>query len=88
VIKKLKTGWKVLRGHFWASLVVDVVLIGCVFLLVSMWQTRNLPDDEHTPELELAWLDDMGADSVFVPGKVGVVFFFCPRGFLLRKSKD
>jgi thiol-disulfide isomerase/thioredoxin len=88
VIKKLKSGWKTLRGHFWASLVVDIVLLVAVFFLVSMWQTRNLPDDDHTPELEPAWLDNMRADSVFVSGEVGVVYFFAPWCFYCRKSID
>jgi len=88
VIKKLKSGWKALRGHFWGSLAIDVVLIIFAFVLVSMWQTRNLPDDDHTPSLELAWLDDMQADSVMVSGQVGVVYFFAPWCFYCRHSID
>jgi len=88
VIKKLKSAWKALRGHFWGSLAIDVVLIITAFLLVSMWQTRNLPDDDHTPSLELAWLDDMQADSVMVSGQVGVVYFFAPWCFYCRSSID
>jgi thiol-disulfide isomerase/thioredoxin len=88
LIKKLKSAWKKLRDHFWGSLAVDVVLIITVFMLISMWQTRNLPDDEHTPPLELAWLDDMQADSIMVPGEVGVVYFFAPWCFYCRKSID
>lgn len=88
MIKKLKSAWKVLRGHFWASLAIDVVLIITAFLLVSMWQTRNLPDDNYTPPLELAWLDDMRADSVMVSGQVGVVYFFAPWCFYCRSSID
>ena len=88
MIKKLQSAWKTLRGHFWGSLAVDVALIISVFVLVSMWQTRNLPDDTHTPPLELAWLDDMQADSVMVEGQVGVVYFFAPWCFYCRKSID
>ncbi len=88
MIKKLKSAWKALRSHFWGSLAVDVVLIITAFLLVSMWQTRNLPDDEHMPPLELAWLDDMRADSVLVSGQVGVVYFFAPWCFYCRNSID
>ena len=88
MIKKLKSAWKVLRSHFWASLAIDAVLIITAFLLVSMWQTRNLPDDDHTPSLELAWLDDMQADSVMVSGQVGVVYFFAPWCFYCRSSID
>ena len=88
MIKKLHSAWKTLRGHFWGSLAVDVALIISVFVLVSMWQTRNLPDDTHTPPLELAWLDDMQADSVMVEGQVGVVYFFAPWCFYCRKSID
>jgi thiol-disulfide isomerase/thioredoxin len=57
-------------------------------MLVSMWQTRDLPDDEHTPPLELVWLDDMQADSVLVAGEVGVVYFFAPWCFYCRNSID
>ncbi len=88
MIKKFKAGWKGLRGHYWGSLAVDVVLIITAFLLVSMWQTRDLPDDEHTPPLELVWLDDMQADSVLVAGEVGVVYFFAPWCFYCRNSID
>ena len=84
----LKNAWKTLRGHFWGSLAVDVALIVTAFMLVSMWQTRDLPDDDHTPPLELAWLDDMRADSVMVPGEVGVIYFFAPWCFYCRKSID
>jgi thiol-disulfide isomerase/thioredoxin len=88
VIEKLKSTWKALRANFWGALVLDLVLIIAAFMLISMWQTRNLPDDEHTPPLELAWLDDMKADSVMVPGQVGVVYFFAPWCFYCRKSID
>ncbi len=57
-------------------------------MLVSMWQTRNLPGDEHTPPLEAFWLDDRTADSVMVPGEVGVVYFFAPWCFYCRSSID
>jgi thiol-disulfide isomerase/thioredoxin len=88
VIERLKSAWKRIRGHFWASLTVDVALIVTAFLLIHMWQTRNLPDDEYTPPLELAWLDDRRADSVFVPTQVGVVYFFAPWCFYCRHSID
>ena len=88
MIKKIKAAWKALRGHFWRSLIVDVALIITAFLLVSMWQTRNLPDDDHTPPLELVWLDNMQADSVLVAGEVGVVYFFAPWCFYCRNSID
>ena len=88
MIKKLKSAWKALRGHFWGSLAVDVALIITAFLLVNMWQTRDLPDDDHTPPLELAWLDDMQADSVLVAGKVGVVYFLAPWCFYCCNSID
>jgi len=88
MIKKIKSAWKALRGHFWGSLAVDVALIITAFLLVSMWQTRDLPDDDHTPPLELVWLDDMQADSVLVSGEVGVVYFFAPWCFYCRNSID
>ena len=88
MIGKLKSAWRALRGHFWGSLAVDVALIVTAFVLISMWQTRDLPDDDHTPPLELAWLDDMRAETVMVPGKVGVVYFFAPWCFYCRKSID
>ncbi len=88
MISRLKSAWKALRGHFWGSLAVDVLLIVMAFTLVSMWQTRDLPDDEHTPSLESFWLDDRTADSVMVSGKVGVVYFFAPWCFYCRASID
>ena len=86
MIVSLKSGWKKLRSHYWGSLAVDVVLIATAFALVSMWQTRDLPDDDHTPPLELAWLDDMRADSIMVPGEVGVIYFFAPWCFYCKHS--
>jgi len=86
MIRSLKTGWKALRSNYWGSLAVDVALIITAFLLVSMWQTRDLPDDDHTPQLELAWLDDMQADSIMVPGEVGVIYFFAPWCFYCKHS--
>jgi len=88
VISRIKSGCKALRGNFWASLAVDVVLLISVFVLISMWQTRNLPDDEHTPPLEPFWLDDMRAESIMVSGETGVVYFFAPWCFYCRKSID
>ena len=88
MINKIKSGWKALRGNFWGSLAVDVALLVSVFVLISLWQTRNLPDDEHTPPLELSWLDDMRADSIMVSGQTGVVYFFAPWCFYCRKSID
>ena len=88
MISRLKSGWKALRGNFWGSLAFDVAILISIFVLISMWQTRNLPDDEHTPPLELSWLDDMRADSVMVSGETGVVYFFAPWCFYCRKSID
>jgi len=82
----LVSAWKRLRANFWASLAFDVTLLILFFVLVSMWQTRNLPDDSYTPSLELSWLDDMRADSVMMPGQVGVVYFFAPWCFYCRHS--
>lgn len=87
-MEKIKSAWKTLRGNYWASLAVDVVLLVTVFMLVSMWQTRDLPDDDHTPPLELMWLDDRQADSIMVPGEVGVIYFFAPWCFYCKHSID
>ncbi len=86
MIKKLKSAWQLLRRNFWGSLAFDVFLIVVAFSMVSMWQTRNLPDAEHTPTLEAFWLDDMKADNVMVSGEVGVVYFFAPWCFYCRNS--
>jgi len=88
VISKLKPAWKALRSNFWGSLAVDVMLIITAFVLISMWQTRNLPDDTFTPTLEPFWLDDKRAESVMVSGETGVVYFFAPWCFYCRKSID
>jgi thiol-disulfide isomerase/thioredoxin len=87
-MKKLKSAWQGLRKHYWASLAFDVFLIIAAFSLVSMWQTRNLPDDEHTPALQAVWLDDMKADEVMVSGEVGIIYFFAPWCFYCRNSID
>lgn len=84
----IRAGWKALRANFWGSLAFDVVWIMLAFILVHAWQTRNLPGDDHTPPLELAWLDDMTADSIMVEGETGVVYFFAPWCFYCRHSID
>jgi thiol-disulfide isomerase/thioredoxin len=83
-----RTVWRAFRSRYWISLLFDAVLLVVVFVLISMWQTRNLPDDEHMPPLELAWLDDMRADSVMVPGQTGVIYFFAPWCFYCKTSID
>lgn len=88
MISLIKQAWKKLRGHFWASLAFDVFLIIAAFVLISLWQTRNLPDEHHTPPLQANWLDDRKADTVFVEGQVGVVYFFAPWCFYCRHSID
>ena len=84
----IRGAWKALRANFWGSLAFDVVWIMAAFMLIHAWQTRNLPDDDHTPPLELAWLDDMKADSIMVAGETGVVYFFAPWCFYCRHSID
>jgi thiol-disulfide isomerase/thioredoxin len=84
----IKTAWKALRANYWGSLAFDIVWIMLAFMLIHAWQTRNLPDDDHTPPLELAWLDDMKADSIMVAGETGVVYFFAPWCFYCRHSID
>jgi len=84
----IRGAWTTLRSHYWASLVFDVVLLIAVFLLISAWQTRNLPDDDYRPPLELQWLDDMRAGSIVVPGQTGVIYFFAPWCFYCKKSID
>jgi thiol-disulfide isomerase/thioredoxin len=88
MINQLKSAWVKLRGHFWGSLAMDVAMIITVFVLVHLWQTRGLPDAEHTPPLELGWLDDRRAESVFVSGQPGVIYFFAPWCFYCRHSID
>lgn len=87
-LSRLRSAWKALRGHFWGSLAIDVVLIMLVFILIHAWQTRDLPKDDHTPALELAWLDGMRADTILVTGETGVVYFFAPWCFYCKKSID
>ncbi len=87
-ISKLRVAWKSLRANYWGSLAFDVVLILMAFVLLHAWQTRNLPNDDHTPPLELAWLDDMQADTIMVAGETGVVYFFAPWCFYCRHSID
>ncbi len=85
-MNQLRVLWKKLRDNFWGALAFDVVLLIAAFLLIHSWQTRNLPDDDHRPSLELAWLDDMRADSILVAGETGVVYFFAPWCSVCRHS--
>jgi len=78
--------WQRLRSHFWAALVFDAAAIIVVFVLISTWQTRNLPNDENTPSLQAVWLDNAKADSVIPTGSTGVVYFFAPWCSICRGS--
>ena len=80
--------WKSLRSHYWASLLFDAVVIIAIIVAISAWQTRGLPDEDNRPPLEAVWLDDMRADSVIVPGEVGVIYFFAPWCFYCKTSID
>jgi thiol-disulfide isomerase/thioredoxin len=88
VTETLKNAWRALRRNYWGALAMDIFLLVLAFTLVSMWQTRGLPDAEHTPQLELMWLDDMQAETIMVPGEVGVVYFFAPWCFYCKHSID
>jgi thiol-disulfide isomerase/thioredoxin len=83
-----RSAWKRLRSRYWASLLFDAVVIIAIFVAISAWQTRDLPNDENRPLLAAHWLDDMRADSVIVEGEVGVIYFFAPWCFYCRKSID
>ena len=84
----LKNAWRALRRNYWGALAMDAFLLVLAFTLISMWQTRGLPDDDHTPSLELMWLDDMQAESIMVAGEVGVVYFCAPWCFYCKHSID
>lgn len=86
--QRVAAGWRTLRAHFWAALFVDAVAILLVFVLISSWQTRNLPDDGDTPPLKAVWLDDWKADFAMESGATGVVYFFAPWCGICRSSID
>lgn len=84
--QRMLAGWRALRGHFWAALLFDAALLVLVFVLFSSWQTRNLPDDGHTPALTAVWLEEQAAEHVLPPGDTGVVYFFAPWCGICRAS--
>ena len=88
LLTRLRSGWKALRGHFGGLATRGSLLDDERLILVHAWQTRNLPKDDHTPSLELTWLDGKRADSVMVTGETGVVYFFAPWCFYCKKSID
>lgn len=87
-MKRLISGWKRFRSHFWGALLFDVVLIAGVFVAVHAWQTRDLPIDESAPETVLALLDGSGISSAISDGDAGIVYFFAPWCFYCRTSID
>lgn len=87
-MKRLISGWKRFRSHFWGALLFDVVLIAGVFVAVHAWQTRDLPIDESAPETVLALLDGSGISSAISDGNAGIVYFFAPWCFYCRTSID
>jgi thiol-disulfide isomerase/thioredoxin len=79
--------WTRLRGHFWASLVFDVVLIATIFYAAHVWQTRELPIDRPAPATVLPLLGG-GAQSAIRAGEAGLVYFFAPWCRVCRASID
>lgn len=77
-MKRILVAWRRLRAHFWAALLFDALALIAVFVLISAWQTRHLPDDNNTPPLQAVWLDGKKADSVMESGGTGVIYFFAP----------
>lgn len=88
MLQRIAAGWRSLRAHFWAALVIDAAAIILVFVLISNWQTRNLPDDGDTPPLQAVWLDDRKANAAIPSGESGVVYFFAPWCSICRASID
>jgi thiol-disulfide isomerase/thioredoxin len=82
----MTAAWRALRKHFWTALLFDAVAIILVFVAISAWQTRNLPNDENTPSLQAVWLDDKVAGQVLQSGQTGVVYFFAPWCGICRSS--
>lgn len=78
--------WRRLRSNFWMALLLDAVALVAVFVLISSWQTRNLPNDDNTPQLAAVWLDNASADSVMPSGDTGIVYFFAPWCSICRMS--
>ena len=84
--QRLNAAWSRLRGHFWTALVFDAAAIILVFVLISAWQTRNLPNDDNTPTLAAVWLDGKAAEQVLKAGETGVLYFFAPWCGICRHS--
>lgn len=87
-MRLIQKAWRRLRSNFWTALLFDAVALIVVFVLISAWQTRNLPNDDNTPQLAAIWLDNAGADSVIPSGDTGVVYFFAPWCGICRSSID
>ncbi len=85
-MRLIQKAWRRLRSNFWTALLFDAVALIVVFVLISSWQTRNLPNDDNTPQLPAIWLDNASADSVIPSGDTGVVYFFAPWCSICRMS--
>lgn len=88
LLQRIGAGWRSLRARFWAALFIDAAAIILVFVLISAWQTRNLPDDGDTPPLQAVWLDNWKAKTAIQAGESGVVYFFAPWCSICRASID
>jgi peroxiredoxin len=88
VMLNLKASWKSFRSRYWQALAFDVAVIMVAFWLIHAWNTRNLPNNEPAPALQLAQLDAGPIARGLPSGRPGVVYFFAPWCFYCRNSID
>jgi peroxiredoxin len=76
--ERLKPLWHRARERWWVRQVMDLALVGLVFLAVMAWQTRRLPTGAPAPDFTLRTLSGAQVRLSELQGKPVVLAFWAP----------
>lgn len=78
LLERVKAVWHRARGRWWVRQVMDLALVGLVFVAVMAWQTRHLPTGAPAPDFTLRTLDGTQVRLSELQGKPVVLAFWAP----------
>lgn len=77
-LERVKAVWHRARGRWWVRQVMDLALVGLVFMAVMAWQTRRLPTGAPAPDFTLRTLSGEQVRLSELQGKPVVLAFWAP----------
>ncbi|MCY1076123.1 TlpA family protein disulfide reductase [Archangium lansingense] len=78
MLGQVKQVWHRARERWWVRQVMDLALVGLVFLAVMAWQTRHLPTGAPAPDFTLRTLSGEQVRLSELQGKPVVLSFWAP----------